>query len=189
MSVNSDGPLMRDTFWKATNDETKWALCVLCIRAGVKEERATFTIPKNKGYGNFWSHLKSDKHNSVWPDLLNEARVEKDREKRRMIKGDDAAHAANETTLSPDRMSSFLVMKYGEKTLSVYGHLEYLIDSKTVHPWTFCEDPMWRKYSKFGSKNSLCAKSLKMWAHRVIDEMVKKITKLLPKTFGIIFDG
>ena len=159
MSSERVGALMRETFREATSNNSKW-VCVLCIRAGVSEQKATYIIPKNKGYGNFYAHLNSEKHKAVWPDLLNAARVDKDKQKRR-LESDDAELLPTAFTTTPDKISAFLVHKYGEKTISVYGHLEYLIDSKTVQPWTFCEDPMWRKHSKYGQKHSLCAKSLK----------------------------
>jgi hypothetical protein len=82
-------------------------------------------------------------------------------------------------------MMNYLVPKYGAKTNAVFGLLRFFIDSKTVLPWTFCEDPVYRENLKCCASR-MSAKSLKNWASKkVVNAMVIKIKALL-KNFGII---
>ena len=90
----------------------------------------------------------------------------------------DNFHAA--TVASESSMSQHLVSKYGAKTLLVFGLLELLTDSKTVLPWTFCEDPTFRRNLKCCSANGvMSAKGLKKWAALLINAMVVEIKALL----------
>ena len=106
MSSVIDADLMREIFWKATNDENKW-VCVLCIRAGVTEAKATYIIPKGKGNNNFFAHLNSVKHRNVWRDLLAEAVKEKEKNIR-LLESTDGLPDVN-TSTPPLGMSAYLV--------------------------------------------------------------------------------
>jgi hypothetical protein len=65
---------------------------------------------------------------------------------------------------------------YGWMDFSVMGDL----------PVAFCESKMARKYSNL---EDLSRKTLSKYMDLVCDEVVQQIKKILPKTFGIIFDG
>eukprot|EP01035_Chromulina_nebulosa_P024322 gene24322-31645_t len=169
MSEDTDGPLMRETFFKSTSDENKW-VCILCIRAGVSKMRATYKVIKAKGYGNFYAHLNSEKHRGVWWQLLNDAKVEKDKSMRLLLASDDVdGEPRDSVTNTPTgQISAFL------QNCSTLDFLRRSAAEKTFEIWT---------------KNSLSAKSLKMWACLVGDKMYVRIAEVLPNLFGLIFDG
>ena len=179
--------LLKECFFTAVVGTVSKFSCKLCAEAGAN---TILEVAHGSGNTNFKAHLASQKHKGQWEErfIAYKARLLSSSED---ISSSDAYQEQQQQELATSgggsSMKSFLVPKYGAKTNAVFGLLKFLIDSKTVLPWTFCEDPVYRENLKCCA-SGMSAKSLKKWASKVVDAMVLKIKALL-KNFGIIFDG
>jgi hypothetical protein len=57
---------------------------------------------------------------------------------------------------------------------------------KGKYPFLFVEDKLNRKYSRL---DPICRKTLMKYMEAVYEYVLKKLARLLPATFGGIFDG
>jgi len=183
-SIRDQNKLLRDCFFTLVAGSAAEYVCKLCAEAGGSHK---IVSKAGSGYTNFKNHLGSGKHSGVW-----ESRFEQ--YKARLVSTAETASSDSFAAAAGSSMVHHLVPKYGAKTLFVYGLLETLIDSKTVLPWSFCEDPIFRKNLKCCGGGSagggMKATTLKKWASKVVDVMVLKIKALVaPLGIGLIFDG
>jgi len=185
MTSNRDqNKLLRDCFFTLVAGSVTEYICKLCHEAGGSHK---IVAKAGSGYTNFKNHLNSNKYAGVWESKFEQY-------KARLVSTADTSSSDSFAAAAGSSMMHHLVPKYGAKTMYVYCLLETLIDSKTVLPWSFCEDPIFRKNLKCcggGSSGSgMLAKTLKKWASKVVDVMVLKIKALImPLGIGLIFDG
>ena len=177
-SIRDDSKLLKACFFTAVVGSVSTFSCKLCAEAGATNN--TLEVPAGRGYTNFKAHLSSNKHKGQWEERFVAY-------KARLLTTEETSSSESSASGGGSSMINYLVPKYGAKTNAVYGLLRFFIDSKTVLPWTFCEDPVYRENLKCCA-SGMSAKSLKKWASKVVDAMVIKIKALL-KYFGIIFDG
>ena len=164
-----DNSLLKECFFEQVADSVDKYKCKICCAAGASNN--TYQCKPNAGYTNLINHLKG-KHKDCWETVFTDWK-----RKRAGIANDDTGAI----------MDAFMVQLYSKKTKNVYGWLEWLVDSRTVLPFMFVEDPQFRKHSKL---ESICRATLKKYAcRRAGDFMVESIKEILPPTFGIIFDG
>ena len=117
---------------------------------------------KNKsGYTNLTDHLSAE--HVKWKEVLLRA-------KSKTHKG--------------GAMDKFLKPAVNEKFKNIFRWMHWIIKGK--HPFSFCENVYSRKYSKL---TPICRNTLMKYMNGVYERVKRKLSKLLPSTFGGIFDG
>ena len=117
---------------------------------------------KNKsGYTNLLSHL-DEKHKN-WRKVVERAKS------KQGVKGS---------------MDKFLKKRIDDKYKNIYRWLNWIIKGK--HPFSYVEDRYARKYSKL---DPICIKTLMKYMGAVYARVKVKLAKVLPETFGGLFDG
>jgi hypothetical protein len=81
-------------------------------------------------------------------------------------------------------MDKFLQKKVDDKYKNIYRWINWIIKGKL--PFSFVENRLARKYSRL---DPICRKTLMKYMNAVYERLKKKIAKILPDTFGGIFDG
>lgn len=117
---------------------------------------------KNKsGFTNLNSHL-DDKHKN-WKKVVEQTKSSKG------VKGS---------------MDKFLKRDVDDKYKNIYRWINWIIKGK--HPFSYVENIYARKYSKL---TPICKSTLMKYMEAVYERVKHKISKLLPETFGGLFDG
>jgi hypothetical protein len=117
---------------------------------------------KNKsGYTNLIDHL-NDKHKK-WRSVVERSKSKKP------VKG---------------ALDKFFKKTIDPKYTNIYRWLNWIIKGK--HPFSFVENRYSRKYSKL---DPICTNTLMKYMNAVFERVKAKLAKLLPDSFGGIFDG
>jgi len=117
---------------------------------------------KNKsGYTNLTDHLSSE--HAKWREVL--------------------ARAKSKTKIVGS-MDRFLKPGVIEKYKNIYRWLNWIIKGKL--PFMVCENIYFRKYTRL---DAISRNTLMKYMHGVFERLKKKLAKIIPDTFGGIFDG
>lgn len=121
----------------------------------------TIRQQKQSGYTNLINHLE-DKHKK-WKSVVARAKS------KQSVVG---------------AMDKWMKKGVDEKYTNIYRWLNWVVKGK--QPFSFVANPLNRKYSKLAP---ICIKTLMKYMNGVFEIVQKKLTKLLPDSFGGIFDG
>ena len=122
-----DNALLRECFFELIVDTVDKFACKICRAAGATN---TIRCRPGAGYTNFKTHIEG-KHKDTWQDtfkLFKEKRFGR----------------TNPNTSGT--MDGFMVQLYTKKSMNIFGWIEWMVDSKTVLPFSFVEYPQFRKH-------------------------------------------
>ena len=128
-----DNALLKECFFEIIADSSEDYACKICRAASSTGSTKTIKCRPNSGYSNLTAHL-TGVHKGTYDDVFKKFKQDRLKKKR----GESSGSSSGGT------MDGYMVSLYTKKTVNIYGWLEWIIDSKTVLPFSFVDDPQFR---------------------------------------------